>query len=204
VDKQTENFIDWRENVGGPWYGLRFWNENHSPGQRELLRTYVRSILPIRSQLKFADQIWKFVVTEDGYVREVPQDKSLDPHDLPNHFPFDDVIAPILQSLSRLKLEPPPPTLSAQEDQQLFAQRASEEKVAASRRSWRDRIRDLFRSGENNVLPGDEQDSLPQPLFTDRERIARLQNWIDERLADGTLLNSIIQQVKYSHPFANN
>lgn len=179
---------EWARCAHAPWFGLTFRKAGLQETDRQLLHAWLESILLVESSVQDAAAIWKFVVDDDGAVREVTQDPDLDPVDTPNRFRFDEVYDHLHQQLARLSIGEQPPVRKALDEAswQRAVQRIRE--VDAYSSTLKGRLQSLL-AGVGLASPV-ERPPLPRRIGY-REQADLLQDWIDRHLQDGSLLAAI-------------
>lgn len=190
LEKTYQDFHERRMNVETAWYGLRFTNDSDSQETQNLILDFARSIVPTKSSLPHAEQIWQFVVTDEGFLSEVPRDSSLDPADLPNRFRFIDVYEPIRQALSELHLDPAPPKMQQIDSEAWRTAQQVDLEIKAEKKTLKGRVKSLL--AKVNFCEDFPSVEIPEYL-TEKEQVSQLQAWIEDRILDGTLVNAIRQ-----------
>ena len=176
----------------GAYYGLHFPIENVSQNDQKLIQDYLRSILPTTSTVPYAETIWKFDLSDDGTIRQVPQRRGADPDDLPNPYPFSEVYDHFVEGLAKLPITPPPPERYIRDVEAWHRADTLDRQIREARQTWKGRMKALLASV--GLADGDPEVVYP-PYVSEQAQMSRLQSWIDERLADGTLVTAIVQQL---------
>ena len=186
----TEREESLAHNIGA-YHGLRFPVENVPQIHKRLVLEYLRSILPTSSSVPYAETIWKFDLSDDGTVRQVPQRSDADPDDLPNPFAFSEVFDQIVEGLTNLNLSPPPPLRHVEDIEAWHRASALDRQIRESRQTWMGKIKAVLAA--IGLADGDPEVVYP-PYVSDKEQMFRLQSWVNDRMADGTLSAAILRR----------
>ena len=175
----------------GAYHGLRFPVENVSRNDKPHVYQYLRSILPTSSSVPYAETIWKFDLSDDGTVRQVPQRRDADPDDLPNRYLFTEVYDHFVEGLAQLFITPPPPARYIRDGEAWHRADALDRQLREARQTWKGRIKTVLSSV--GLTEGDPEVVYP-PYVSEREQMSQLQSWINDRMADGSLQAAILRR----------
>lgn len=175
----------------GAYYGLQFPIENVPQNDQKIIQDYLRSILPTSSRAPYADVIWKFDLSDDGTIRQVPQRRRADPDDLPNPYPFSEVYDHFVEGLAKLPITPPPPERYIRDVEAWHRADALDRQIREARLTWKGRIKTVLSSV--GLTEGDPEVVYP-PYVSEREQMSQLQSWINDRMADGSLQAAILRR----------
>lgn len=184
-----------REIGDGAYHGLRIPSQALTPDQDRIIQDFVRTILPTHSAVPHAEHLWKFVLAEDGSVLQVPRRAGDDPRDLPNNYLFTEAYDQICEGFARLGVVPPPPARQPVDVAAWNVAFDLDRTIQEMRKTWTGWFKDVLSA----LRLHDPSEPVAYPGWVpDDQQMALLQTWINDRIADGTLLAAIRQKSRPS------
>ncbi len=153
---------------------------------------FVRMALPSKS-IGESDKYWRLALADNGVVHEIPLRSGVDPEDIPYNWPCEEVYQHLWQQFSNLGVQPPPPELQAWDGAGWWKSLRLEREIADLQLT----LKGWFKGALAAIRIGQEFSSVSSVLSRKEHweiQMALLRQWIDDRVADGTLLAAILKQ----------
>ena len=174
------------------YFGLKIPTAQLTSEEKSVVLAFIESVLPTRSVVPNAEQLWRFVLHPNGEVQEIPKQSEMSRKDLPNNFLFGEVYDRICRGLVELGIYPPPPPLMSVDHEACRRAFRREKELHAFRKSVRGRLHQV---GVALGLCVELQPIAYPPTVSREQQIALLVQWISDRISDGSLVSAILKSL---------